>query len=56
MAKVDKSETMTVEQALDWLERALYGKAYYNKIDVVDWSDVVDALNVVRERLKGGGK
>lgn len=56
MAKVNTTEAMTVEQALDWLERALYGKAYYNKIDVVDWSDVVDALNVVRERLKGGGK
>ena len=56
MAKLEKSKAMTAEQALDWLERALYGKAYYNKIDVVDWSDVVDALNVVRERLKGGGK
>ena len=56
MTKVEKSKAMTVEQALDWLERALYGKAYYNKIDVVDWSDVVDALNVVRGRLKGGGK
>lgn len=56
MTKAGKAAAMTVEQALDWLEQALYGKAYYNKVDVVDWSDVVDVLNVVREKLKGGGK